>query len=395
MKVLLFTNQFPSIHEPTRGVFNLRRFRALAKYCDVRVVVPVPQWKRLKRPSEFIRSPSNYYEGLWTSYPTNWAAPKVLPQLHAHEMYFSVRSHVREVWRRFPFDVVLGAFGYPDAVAASWFAKDFDCSFVALVMGSDINDLAQRAALRPGITEALTEASGVVALSMALKERVVQLGIPEDRVVVQHNGVDGARFVIRDRELARNELAIKPKGKLGCFIGNLVHEKGPDILIEALARIDADQTPVEIVFVGDGQLSADLELKARQAGVGNRVRFVGRCLPERIATWIAASDLLCLPSRREGCPNVVLEALACGRPVVASRVGGVPELVSDRNGIVVRSGDPVAFATAMEAALRREWDSHVLRATVPSLSWDDFGRSVYTLLVRATQETTPDLRRVG
>ena len=390
MNVLLFTNLYPSVREPTRGLFNLSRFRALADLCRVRAVVPVAAWRRFSRPMDLLRPVEDSREGIRATYPTYWAVPRVAPQWHAEGMYRSVRSHVREVAREFPFDAIVGAFAYPDVVAAARLAQDAGCPLVALVAGSDMNELAQMPALRGLIREALLQASSVIAVSKGLRDKVVELGIPADRVVVQHNGVEGGRFIVRDRGSARRALGLPDSQPLVCYVGNLVVEKGPDVLLEAVGRFGgAGMMHARTAFIGAGPLKQMLMARAGALGVRERVSFPGRLPPDDVALWLSASDVLCLPSRREGCPNVVLEALAAGRPVVAAAVGGVPELLDDRNGIMVPPDDPSALAWAVGAALQRTWDPATLRATVPSLSWHDVGLTLHQVLDRAVRGALP------
>jgi glycosyltransferase involved in cell wall biosynthesis len=249
-----------------------------------------------------------------------------------------------------------------------------------------MNVLAQNAALQPQIRDALAEASSVIALSGALRDRVAALGISTERIIVQRNGVDGARFTLRDRKDARAQLGIARERHLLCFVGNLVPEKGPDVLVEALAHVDpAVLSTLDVVLIGDGPLRRDLEARAERLGVRPRLSFPGRCPPEQVARWLSASDGLCLPSRREGCPNVVLEALASGRPVVAAAVGGVPELLTDQNGIMVAPEDPHALARGIERLFRREWNPSDLRASVGSLTWESSGRTLHRALSTALQ----------
>jgi glycosyltransferase involved in cell wall biosynthesis len=381
VRALLFTNLFPSFREPTRGLFNLHRFQAVAELCPVRVVAPVPIWRRLGDPVSWLEPPAELQGGLPATYPTNWTVPRVAPRLHAEVMYRSVRSHVRALREEFPYDVILGAFGYPDVVVAARLARDAGCPLVALVMGSDMNVLARLPGIGAQIRHALGQSDRVIALSAALKQKVIELGIPESRVVVQRNGVDGKRFSIRDRQEARRRLGVERERRLICFVGNLVHEKGPDVLLEAVGRMNRQLlADVEVVFVGDGVLKHGLASRAERLGLSRTVRFVGRRSPNEIPFWLAASDCLCLPSRREGCPNVVLEALASGRPVVASAVGGVPELLNQRNGILVPSEDSVAMASALTAVLEREWSAAELRSSVGDLSWQSAGRTFHDVL---------------
>ena len=384
MKVLLFTNLYPSLREPTRGLFNLNKFRALAERCEVRAVVPVPAWKRISHPMDLLRPVAEAWDGIRATYPSYLAVPRVAPQWHAEGMYQSVRSHVRKLHGEFPFDVIISVFAYPDVVAAARLAEDMSCPLVAIVVGSDMNELARMPALRGRIRGALLQASSVIAVSRGLRDKVVELGIPANRIVVQHNGVDGERFVIRDRLETRRGLGLPEDVPLVCCVGNLVPEKGPDILVEAVGRFDvAGLARARVVFIGDGRLSTVLVARAAALGVGERCSFLGRLPPDEVALWLSASDVLCLPSRREGCPNVVLEALAAGRPVVAAAVGGVPELLDERNGVLVPPDDPSALASAIGAVLQRAWDPAALRATVGSLSWHEVARTVYRVLDHA------------
>lgn len=381
LDVLAFTNQFPSPDDPTRGLFNLRRFEALAELCAVRVIVPVPIWRRINRPGEWLRPPQARYNQLLATYPTYWTIPRVALAIHSSAVYRSVRRHVAAVRRTFPFDVMLGAFAYPDVVVTERLARDFKCPFAALVMGSDINDLAQRPLLREQIRLALDRACAVFAVSSALGQKVIELGVPANRVIVQRNGVDGAQFQPGDRRVARQKLGVPPDDPLIGLVGNLVHEKGADVFIEAVGTLAATRgNAVRVVVIGEGALRQHMETRAAALGVVDRIRFVGRRPAHEMPTWMTAFDVLCLPSRREGCPNVVLEALACGRPVVASAVGGVPELVNDRNGILVPAEDPSALARGLAAALTRPWNPTELRSSVESLTWTDFGRAVYRVL---------------
>ena len=386
MRALLFTNLFPSIHEPTRALFNLRRFQALSEFCAVRVVAPVSFRSRLAVPRELVRPRPMTVGGLTVTYPTNWTLPRILPQLHGAEMYRSVRSHIHALKREFSFDAILAVFAYPDVAAAARVAAECRVPFVAMVVGSDINELAQRPLLRPAIGSALLEANSVIAVSRSLRDRVIELGIPSERVILQYNGVDGDLFCIRDKTAARSQLGLEQTGRMICFVGNLVHEKGPDVLIAAMQRL-RESTAVlpNVAIIGDGPLRRGLAAVVSSSELANHVRFLGRQSPQDVAMWLSASDMLCLPSRREGCPNVLLEALASGRPVVASGVGGVPELMSERSGFVVLPDDPSALADAIAAAFQRHWDQDELRAAVPALSWIQVGRTLHDALRAAVE----------
>jgi len=229
----------------------------------------------------------------------------------------------------------------------------------------------------------------VVVLSRAMVDPVRTLGVAEERIVVQYNGVDLESF--REREVAstRRALGLPLDRSIVLFVGNLVPVKGPDVLLDAFARlVSAMQEPPLLVVAGGGRLRPALEQTVGSARLSEHVRFVGARPHSEIPQWISASDVLCLPSRMEGCPNVILEAFASGRPVVASSVGGVPELVLDDRGVLVPPGDPEALARGLTAALaRRGWDAATIRQSVAHLTWDAFGRTFERVAREAVDET--------
>lgn len=382
MKVLVFTHLFPSRRQPTAAPFSLHTYRALARRCELRLVAPTPWWIRLREaPRELWTPVHELHGGIEARYPTYLSLPRV-HRLHALGLRLSLGRSLAALRRSFPFDAILAAWAYPDTAAAAAFARRFSVPLVTTVLGSDITALSEDPALRPQIVAALRPCARVVAVSADLGERVAALGIPRDRIVVVRNAVDGERFTIRDREHARVRLGLPIGAPLILYAGYLVPEKGVDILVDAMAVLP--RRDVHLVMLGDGPLRRSLRSRVRSRGLADRVHLRGAVPPEAVPEFMAACDLLCLPSRREGCPNVVLEALASGRPVVASRVGGVPELVrDDESGVLVAPDDPAALAAGLARALARPWDPAALRRTVGALSWDPIGDRYHELLREA------------
>jgi glycosyltransferase involved in cell wall biosynthesis len=380
VRVLLFSNLYPSAQDTTCGTFNLNGFRPLARECDVRLIAPRRWW--IRRPGEWLPTPCEDWTGIRASFPTYWSLPRV-HGMHGRAMYLSLRRQVLRMRREFPFDAILAAWMYPDAVAAVHLAKEVGCPVVSMVLGSDVNEFMHVPWLCRQVRWALQESQRVITVSRALRERAIELGAAPQRVVAQHNGVDGARFRIRDQGEARRRLGLPPDRPLAGYVGNFVSEKGVDVLVEALAHANSG---VELVMVGDGPLMEPLQARASELGIASRVRFVGRRPHDEVPEWVSAFDVFCLPSRREGCPNVVLEALASGRPVVATRVGGVPELIADGTGILVKPEDPRDLAGGLEAALAAQWDPAALRASVPCLSWEEFAAVIRGTLEDALRD---------
>jgi glycosyltransferase involved in cell wall biosynthesis len=388
MKVLLFTSIYPSLREPTRGPYNHSVFKAVAARCEARVVSPQPFWNRVRKPSMLVRVPHETQTGIDTLLPTFWSVPRATA-LHARAMYTSLRPLVGHIHREFPFDAIFAVWAYPDAVAASFLARDFGCPLVIKIMGSDINEAPRDPALRGQIKAALERAACVVTVSEALRERVIELGIAPEKVKTQHNGVDGEKFALRDRNEVRRSLGVREDRPALCYVGRLGHEKGVDVLIEAMGvRKAAGKPNVDLHIVGGGEEGEVLRARVKQLSVEAQVHFHGMRPHAEVPLWISACDVLALPSRREGCPNVVLEALASGRPVVASRVGGVPEIIAadGSNGVLVPSDEPAALASGLDEALGRTWDPVALRNTVKFLSWDAVGAEYFNTVRSAVEQ---------
>lgn len=393
MRVLVFTQHYPSRREPMIAPWSQHTYRALARHCEVRLIAPMPWWTRARQaPLELIRAPRESHTGIDATFPSFWSVPG-LPLLHATAMHQTLRPLLAEVRRQFPWDVLLAAWAYPDTVAAARFAEETGTPLVTTVLGSDMNEVARWPSVSRQIAKGLRRCQRVVAVSGALADRVVESGVPRDRVVVLHNAVDGARFSIQDKAPARQKLGAREDVKLVVYAGGHLPEKGVDVLIEAMGRLARmGREDIHLLTVGGGPLVEPLQARVRELGLESRVRMAGWALPKDIPGYMAACDVFCLPSRREGCPNVVLEALASGRPVVGTRVGGVPELVregregEDRNGMLVPAGDPDALAQALAAAVDRSWDPEALRATVRSLSWNQVGDRYWDILQNVVRE---------
>lgn len=380
MKVLFFTSIFPSLSEPTRGPYNHNIVLALSKSCEIKVVSPQPFWSRIKNPKSLGKTPFETQTGIDVVLPTYWSVPK-LTSLHGNSMYRSVKPCVEHLYQDFPFDIIFAVWAYPDAVAAAQLARDFNCPLLIKTMGSDVNVLCKIPKIESQITQAFQKASYVVSVSKALQEKVISTGISKDRSLVQHNGVNGDRFTIKDKPDAKKRLNLPLDKSILCYIGRLGAEKGVDILIKSINKIKSKNIELHIIGWGDQEIALKAQVDA--LGIGNQVIFHGMRPHHEVPQWLNACDLFCLPSRREGCPNVVLESLASGRPVVASNVGGVPELINGSNGVLVESEDPDALAKGIDEALSRTWDPEQLRNSVEFLSWETVGARYHQILTSA------------
>ena len=210
---------------------------------------------------------------------------------------------------------------------------------------------------------ALAWTTKLIAVSRALLHIAEELGVSESARRYVPNGVNLDVFHPGDSKALRHGFGLPETTAVYVCLGYFLPVKGHAVLVKAFARLVEKRPDAVLVLAGDGPLHADIERQVAGAGLTARVRFLGSLDHRMTVPWIQASDVLVLPSFNEGTPLVTLEALACGKPVVGTAVGGTCEVVSDeRYGLLVPAGDDRALAEAMDEAARRTWDIPTLRA---------------------------------
>lgn len=383
MNVLVVTTFFPNSADWQRAVFVQNLVRAMQGRCKVSVVSPVPyappiggsaKWKAQRDiPGRAT------VDGVDVVYPRFLVVPKV-GWLSGFNYFLGILNTLRR-WRR-----SLGVGGgegflvhahcaYPDAVGVALAARLLRIPYVVTAHGSDINVYAEQRMLRPQVRWALRHAAGVIAVSRGIEEkigRLTKLG-PARLERIPCAGFDPRMFCPRERDDARDSIGLRDRRHVVLFVGQLVPVKGVEFLIEAWGGLKHRGAIGErdlLVLIGDGPERDKLERRIGTVGVVDTVRLAGALAHAEVANWVAAATLLCLPSHNEGTPNVIVEALACGIPVVASRVGGVPDLIQEgNNGLLVPPADAPVLSRALESAICRSWDAQKIRESVAHLTW--------------------------
>lgn len=371
MKILTFTSLFPNNVRPRQGVFVSERMAQVARIsgCRVKVVAPVPYSPPLVPGGRSqLRQVAQREEiaGLDVHHPRYFMVPKVTMTSYGLTMFLSAAPLVGRIRRDFDFDVIDAHFLYPDGFAAVLLGRLYRRPVVVSARGSDVNVYGDRPVIRRLLRYTLQHADGAIAVSGALKRRMADhLGVPPGKIAVIPNGVDMGKFFREDRDGARRTLGL-PGGRLLLSVGSLLPVKGFDLLIDAVKELVARESAgaVRLAIVGEGPERGALEARVRRAGLQDRVSFVGAVPHEKLRHWYSAADVLCLASRHEGCPNVVLEALACGTPVVASAVGGLPEILGSEHLGVLCGGGRRQLADGIGQALARRWDPALIASHV-------------------------------
>jgi glycosyltransferase involved in cell wall biosynthesis len=314
--------------------------------------------------------------GIEVRHPRYLMIPKVGTTIQPWTLARAAEQEIRRLAQDgFDFDLIDAHYFYPDGVAAAMLARRLGKPFVVTARGSDINHIAQLAAPRRLIQSAARSASRVVAVSQALKQSMVQLGVEPGRITVLRNGVDLELFRPIDRDEARRALKLS-RSKVLVSVGNLVPEKGHDLFIETVAALPG----VEALIAGAGPEGKRLRELIRRRGVADRLRIVDEMPQERLRLVYSAADALVLSSTCEGWPNVLLEAMACGTPVVATAVGGVREIIAEPvAGHVVESRDGTSLARAVSDLLTSPPERTAVRRYAERFGWDEVVRGQIAL----------------
>jgi glycosyltransferase involved in cell wall biosynthesis len=378
---------FPNAVDPQDAPYNRHQFAALNRHCHAEVLALVP-WFPLAplagdrlAAGRLARLPARWQvDGLEVYHPRVLYVPRV-PGLS--RLTYTLSLLPAAMRRRGRVDVVLGAFGYPDAWAAVAIARLLGVPAVVKVHGSDVNVFGEQR-IAEHLRWSFERAYAVVAPSRQLTARAVELGADPQTSRHIPNGVDLDCFRPRDRDQARDALGHPRQDKTILFVGRLEPEKGTDDLLDALELMAVQHPGLRLVLIGEGDRGMAYRADARARGL--RATFVGAQPHARVADWIAACDVLALPSWAEGTPNVVLEALASGRPVVASAVGGIPDVVHHPDlGELVPPRSAIALAAALERVLSREHDAQAIAAAAGLGDWAESGRRLYEVAAEASR----------
>jgi glycosyltransferase involved in cell wall biosynthesis len=379
-KILAITNLYPYPWEPTRAAFNRQQFEKLAEISDVKVIVLVPWTSAIGKLSSLKTAKQSNLE---IDYCVYFYPPKIGRSTYPLFIFLSLLAHLWKI-KKFNPDYILLSWAFPDAVAGTMLARLLKIPSVVKVHGSDINVHAEIEGRRKQIEGAMRYAKGIIAVSQDLKNKILNMGFPENKVHLLYNGIDRSLFYPIDRQTARDSCGTAIDKKIILFIGNLKVSKGCNLLLEAFALLALENSSVELVYIGSGDQLGGMKKTVAEKGLEESVHFLGSISHGLLGNWINASDVLVLPSMNEGVPNVVLEAQACGIPVVATKVGGIPEIVSSDSGILITYGDKEILRDALYDALCRKWDRSKISNNINILSWQN---NASALLKVMTDET--------
>jgi teichuronic acid biosynthesis glycosyltransferase TuaC len=375
IRLLTFSTLFPHQARPNHGIFVENRLRHLlaSNEATSTVLAPVPWFpSRSTRFGDWAlnaRAPAaETRHGISILHPRYPVIPKLGMSAAPWLLYRAMVPHVaRLLAEGHRFDAIDAHYIYPDGVAATWLGRRFGLPVVITARGTDVNLIPRYRVPRRLIQGAIRDASALVAVSAALKQVLVDLGAPDDKVTVLRNGVETGLFrPPPDRATAR--LALGLKGPALISVGGLIERKGHHRTIEAMRQLP----DFDLIIVGEGPERERLSGLIAEYGLAGRVRLLGPRPHNELPALYGAADASVLASSREGWANVLLESMACGTPVVAANIWGNPEVVrAPAAGVIYQPNTPDGIAAGVRRLFASMPDRGATRAYAEPFSWDE------------------------
>ncbi|RJG49457.1 glycosyltransferase [Motilimonas pumila] len=372
-KLLVLSSLFPSSVRPMAGLFIKQRMFSVAKQLPITVVSPVPWfplqsvirwWRPHYRPQP---QRQEKVEGIEVYYPRFLALPGIGRRFDGFFMALACRKWLKR-HPQVEFDLIDAHFTFPDGLAASYLSQWCGKPFSVTLRGTEVPHLA----LWPKkLMQAWSRANHIFSVSDSLKQVAIAQGINASKIQVVGNGVDTEIFRPVDKRQARHDLGLLVTDKVLVTVGGLVPRKGFHLVIECLAKLPER---VKYVIVGGASAEGDyrqhLEQLAAKHQVSERVLFVGAKAPAELKHVLSAADVFVLASANEGWANVILEAMACGIPVIASDVGGNAEVVANAKlGSIYPFTQPEQLLPCIAQACQQDWDKSALIQYAEDNSW--------------------------
>ncbi len=376
MRITVLTSLYPFPARPFEGIFAARRWEAMAQRGhEISVLIPTP-WAPLPiGPYRDIAGAPRHEtrSGIPVHRPRYLHIPKqAMP--NAKRFAKLALKHLDPAT-----DVVVCDYAWP----ASMIAPALKRAGVPCVVngrGSDVLQVMGETNLGAQLAANLKAAGNWCAVSQDLVDSMDDLAGAEGRGVLVPNGVDSEHFAPGDRCEARKKLDLPTAGPLVLVVGHLIQRKDPLLGLNAFAQ--GAPANARLCFVGRGPLADSLKAEIERLGLQDRVQLAGERPPAELLHWYRAADLVMLTSTREGRPNVVLEALSCGTPVLATKAGGTGELLPDAR-FLSESRDPIKLGSMLAELLNNPPASVELRAIAEPLSWENSIQTLEACLERA------------
>ena len=384
MKVLVFTTVYPNQEQPNLGTFVRERMSRVAKLCELQVLAPVPYFPFAGLLKKKYRHHIPFYEsqnGISVYHPKFFSVPGLFKTLDGYFLYLCAIKTTKYIQKKFNFDLIDAHFAYPCGFAAVLLGRHFKKP-VTITLRGTINRLIKFRGRRYAIKFALNNADRIFSVSLYLAKLAQTLGITKDKFTIIPNGVDLKEIRLLEKIECRKRFNIPKDSKVIISVGGLVERKGHHRVLEVLPELTKRIPDLLYIIVGggtvEGDISYQLKKQVESLGLKSNVMFTGEVPHHQVNQLLSAADIFVLATRYEGWANVFCEAMACGLPVVTTRVCGNPEIIDDgKTGILVPFGDSEALCTAIIKALQKKWDRDMIMKKARIRTWGVVAKEVY------------------
>ncbi|SIO07814.1 Glycosyltransferase involved in cell wall bisynthesis [Parasphingorhabdus marina DSM 22363] len=374
LRILTLSTLFPHAGAANFGIFVERQTAELNRRAeaDVTVINPVglPPWplSKLSRYRDMVGLATHeLWNGLRLFRPRFPLIPGMSGKSNPDRIYRAILPLVRQLHEENPFELIDAEFFYPDGPVAMRLSEQLDIPFSIKARGADIHHWGNQPGCQDQILAAADKAAGLLAVSCALKQDMIDLGMIGDRITVHYTGVDQSQFQPVNREKMKAEMGIA--GPLLICTGALIPRKNQALIIKAMTAFPN----ARLILAGSGPEETNYRRLADRLGVAGQVQFMGNVPHQKLAALTAAADIAVLVSRSEGLANAWVEALACGTPIVISAAGGAKELLANPDAGRIVEENPDAIAEAIRSILASPPDQQAVRDTVSGFSWESNG----------------------
>lgn len=388
MHILTITSLFPNSLQPLHGIFIQNRMENYTKKYGHKwsVIAPIPFYPKLpfatiKEYDRYARIPSfENSRGYPVYHPRYLVTPKVGMRYYGSWFTQGILKKVIQIHAENPIDLIDGHYVYPDGQAAVDLGRKLGVPVILSARGTDLSLFPRFPAIRKKIVNILSKSNHLICVSNELKKIGIELGLSEKNISVIGNGIDANRFQIGDKNFARQKLKLPTHKKIILSVGRMNALKGFHILIKALAKLPNPKDYL-LIIAGEGEEKKSLINLTRELEIEEQVLFPGGILNEALPTWYQAADLFALASSREGWPNVICEAQACGLPVVATPITGIRSIISEPYmGLFVDSREAESFAKTFLEAFTVNWDFQKIAEKGKERTWETVSQNLHKLV---------------
>jgi len=377
--ILLLTELYPDIKSPSHGIFIEYLVRELSKYYNITVFHPRPFFIFKTKPvskkeieKKKIHEKEKY--GVSIDRPIIPYTP-IGDRIWIRTIFFTIISFFYVLRKRKSIDLVFGQMACPAGFAAVIIKKLLKIPALITARGGDVNIYPTLPILRHFTDYAFKNATQIVTVADDLTKKITSSYKEIPTPICIRNGVNRKIFNF-------DENISEIKNKIILFVGHLIQRKAILELIEAFSNIKSKEQ-FKLLIVGTGELYIEVVQLINNLYLKNKVILLGTKSPVEIALLMKKSTILCLPSYSEGTPNVVLEALSCGLPVVASNVSGIPEVIIDETlGILTEPGNINSLTEVLDYALNKKWNREYIANYAKQFNWEDTGKKYKSIIDR-------------